>query len=234
MLYYTILSILCYAMLCYAILLVTMLCYGTLRRPLPATPRTRTPVSWGRTDPRQARSFCFWLRCSFFVCVSLVSSVYMFVVWFYSFMLCLSLPGVLSPRRISPYSSCDIHTHTVPLPKQVMQTSSCTMLLYTFVIQTVLGLGMGMNVTAQYYDSGLIIILISRGRIPRPIGDLQEMLGRRRDTLSREIGRRFGSLAHGDAYGRELHTNMKWNQAAPHRRQQHHRAATSPPHRRQH
>ena len=33
--------------------------------------------------------------------------------------------------------------------KHVVQTSSCTILLYTFDIQTVLGTGMGMNVTAH-------------------------------------------------------------------------------------
>ena len=37
----------------------------------------------------------------------------------------------------------------IPLPEQVIRTSSCTISLYTPVIQTVLGLGMDMNVTAH-------------------------------------------------------------------------------------
>ena len=51
-------------------------------------------------------------------------------------------------RKGQEVVSCDNHTHT--LPEKVIQTSSCTIiLLYKFVIQTVLGMGMGMNVTAQ-------------------------------------------------------------------------------------
>ena len=44
--------------------------------------------------------------------------------------------------------SCDIHTHT-PAQKKYIQTSSCTSLSYRCAIQTVLGMGMGMNVTAK-------------------------------------------------------------------------------------
>ena len=36
----------------------------------------------------------------------------------------------------------------IPLPEQVLQTSSCTILLYKFVLQTGLGMGMGTNGTA--------------------------------------------------------------------------------------
>ena len=36
-----------------------------------------------------------------------------------------------------------------PLPKRVLQTSYCTHFFYADVLQTVLGMGMGMNVTAQ-------------------------------------------------------------------------------------
>ena len=45
--------------------------------------------------------------------------------------------------------SCDIHTHT---PARKISTNFqlyCTCLLYAVVIQTVLGMGMGMNVVAQ-------------------------------------------------------------------------------------
>ena len=45
--------------------------------------------------------------------------------------------------------SCDIHTHTIPLPQKVLQASSRTILLCDFVLKTVLGMGMGMNVAAQ-------------------------------------------------------------------------------------
>ena len=38
----------------------------------------------------------------------------------------------------------------MPLPEKVIQTSSCTTLLYDFVLQTGLGMGMGINGTAQY------------------------------------------------------------------------------------
>ena len=37
----------------------------------------------------------------------------------------------------------------VPLPEEVLQTSRCAILLYEVVLQTALGTGMGMNVTAQ-------------------------------------------------------------------------------------
>ena len=37
----------------------------------------------------------------------------------------------------------------IPLPEKVIQTSSCTILLYNMFYKTVLGMGMGMNVTAQ-------------------------------------------------------------------------------------
>ena len=37
----------------------------------------------------------------------------------------------------------------IPLPEQVLQTSSCTILLYKFVIQNGLGMGMGINGTAH-------------------------------------------------------------------------------------
>ena len=43
--------------------------------------------------------------------------------------------------------SCDVHTRTPA--RKVMQTSGCTILLYMCVTQTVLGMGTGMNVTAQ-------------------------------------------------------------------------------------
>ena len=38
----------------------------------------------------------------------------------------------------------------IPLPEQVIQTFSCTIPLYNCATQTVLGMGMGMNVTAQW------------------------------------------------------------------------------------
>ena len=37
----------------------------------------------------------------------------------------------------------------IPLPEKVIQSSSCTILLYKFVLQTGLGMGMGINGTAQ-------------------------------------------------------------------------------------
>ena len=41
----------------------------------------------------------------------------------------------------------------IPLLGKVIQTSSCTMLLYKCVIQIVFGMGVGMNVTAQETSS---------------------------------------------------------------------------------
>ena len=38
---------------------------------------------------------------------------------------------------------------SMPLPETVLQTSSCTDLFCNFVLQTVLGVGMGMNVAAH-------------------------------------------------------------------------------------
>ena len=43
--------------------------------------------------------------------------------------------------------SCDIHTHTPA--RMIIQNPSCTILLYKVVLQTLLGMDMGMNVTAQ-------------------------------------------------------------------------------------
>ena len=37
----------------------------------------------------------------------------------------------------------------IPLPEKIIQTSSCTILLYNVVLQTGLGMGMGVNGTAQ-------------------------------------------------------------------------------------
>ena len=54
----------------------------------------------------------------------------------------LALSGL--PSR-PPDLSCDIHTHT---PK-VIQTSCCPVVLYKVVLQTLLGMGMGMNVRDQ-------------------------------------------------------------------------------------
>ena len=43
----------------------------------------------------------------------------------------------------------------IPLPEKVLQTSSSTILLYKFALQTGLGIGMGINGTAQLrYLSG--------------------------------------------------------------------------------
>ena len=42
-----------------------------------------------------------------------------------------------------------IYSYPYPCPKRVLQTSYCTHFLYGYVLQTVLGTGMGMNVTAQ-------------------------------------------------------------------------------------
>ena len=52
---------------------------------------------------------------------------------------CQDLPGAEFPG--CPWA--------VPLPEQVLQTSCCTLMLYKYVLQTVLGMGTGMNVTAQ-------------------------------------------------------------------------------------
>ena len=41
------------------------------------------------------------------------------------------------------------HLYPYPCPKKVLQTSSCVILLYNFVLQTGLGMGMGINGTAQ-------------------------------------------------------------------------------------
>ena len=38
----------------------------------------------------------------------------------------------------------------IPLPEKVLQTSNYTILLYKFVLQTGLGMGMGINGTVQY------------------------------------------------------------------------------------
>ena len=43
--------------------------------------------------------------------------------------------------------SCGIYTDTPA--RKVLQTSSCTIFSYKFVLQTVLGMGMRTNVTAQ-------------------------------------------------------------------------------------
>ena len=48
---------------------------------------------------------------------------------------------------------CDVHTHT-PANKKVVQTSCCTHFFYEHVLQTVLGMGMGMNVTPQVLVAG--------------------------------------------------------------------------------
>ena len=45
--------------------------------------------------------------------------------------------------------SCDTHIISIPLPKQVLQTSHCNHVLYGNVIQTVFGMGTSMNVTAH-------------------------------------------------------------------------------------
>ena len=42
-----------------------------------------------------------------------------------------------------------IYAYPCPCPPQVPQTSSCTHLLSESVLQTLLGMGMGMNVAAQ-------------------------------------------------------------------------------------
>ena len=39
----------------------------------------------------------------------------------------------------------------IPLPEKVLQTSSCAIFLYKFVLQTGLGMGMGINGTALTY-----------------------------------------------------------------------------------
>ena len=58
-------------------------------------------------------------------------------------------PEVAKPRQ--RYVGCDIHTHALAL--KVIQTSSCTHLLSEDVLQTLLGMGTGMNVTAHYGQS---------------------------------------------------------------------------------
>ena len=58
---------------------------------------------------------------------------------------------LLSSPRIPGGVSCDFHTHT-PARKSYT-TSSCTILLYTIVLQTVLGMGMGTNVSAHGVES---------------------------------------------------------------------------------
>ena len=39
----------------------------------------------------------------------------------------------------------------IPLPEQILRVSCCTHFLYTVVLQTILGMGMDMNVTAQWW-----------------------------------------------------------------------------------
>ena len=48
--------------------------------------------------------------------------------------------------------------HNAPAPN-VLQTSCCTRLFYKHVLQTALGMGMGMNVTAQVYYCSMCISL---------------------------------------------------------------------------
>ena len=52
--------------------------------------------------------------------------------------------------------SCDIHTHTPARNSstKVLKTSICTILLNKIVTQTVLGMGMGMNITAHIREKG--------------------------------------------------------------------------------
>ena len=56
-----------------------------------------------------------------------------------------------------------IHIH---LPQMVIQTSSCTILLYKFVLQTALGMGMGMSVAAQFHRFGTALVLFRISRFP--------------------------------------------------------------------
>ena len=45
----------------------------------------------------------------------------------------------------------------IPLPEKVLQASSCTILLYTFGLLTGMGMGMGINGTAQSTFGSLLL-----------------------------------------------------------------------------
>ena len=55
----------------------------------------------------------------------------------------------------------------IPLPKRVLQTSDCTHFFYEQILQTILGVDMGMNVTAH--------------RLPPPTGRGRSWKGKRRE-----------------------------------------------------
>ena len=55
------------------------------------------------------------------------------------------------------------YSHPIPLPEKVLQTSSCTILLCKCVIQSVLGMGMGMNVTAHNCCLALLAAALLEG-----------------------------------------------------------------------
>ena len=57
-----------------------------------------------------------------------------------------TLPGLVSEATVNTPSVIFI---PIPLPKRVLQTFDCTRFFCGGVLQTVLGMGMGIDVTAQ-------------------------------------------------------------------------------------
>ena len=85
---------------------------------------------------------------SFIIMVSYISCHTSFIIYQLHIHYHLSLI-IYAVVAASALLSCDIHTHTPA--RKVLQTSSCTILLYKIVLQTGLGMGMGINGTAQLH-----------------------------------------------------------------------------------
>ena len=92
---------------------------------------------------------CMYLYIYLSIYLYLSLSIYIYI---YIHMYISAFPSIESAWRRhgthSWYASCDIHTHA-PAPK-VLHISCSTHLFYKHALQTVLGMGMGMNITAQY------------------------------------------------------------------------------------
>ena len=89
---------------------------------------------------------------------------------------------------LSIYIYIYIHIYIyIPLPKKVLQTSYCSYLFQGNALQTLLGMGMGMNVTAQQISFQRLDFTEKKGTAQKtqPL----ESLGRER--VSRKIGCSF-------------------------------------------
>ena len=57
-------------------------------------------------------------------------------------------------RLASDRPSCDVHARACPCPNEVLQASLCACLLHRSALQTVLGVGAGMNIPADWHFAG--------------------------------------------------------------------------------